>query len=301
MLQKNKIVSKSDTALKILMGLFLLVLSVLCVIPFLYVIGSSFQTQKDIMLNGYKIIPKDFTLETYKMIIETPTRLLNAYKVTILITIVGTIGGLWVMSTYAYVISRRSYPYRKILSFLIFFTMLFSGGLVPSYILMTRWLGLSDNYLALILPLMCSAWNIMLMKGFFQDIPETLIEAARIDGAGELRTFVSIVIPISKPAFATIGLFLVLGYWNSWYQSLLYIESSNKVTLQYMLMTIMNNIELLNSAEAQQYGIAVQGATPPTLGARMAMCVLATGPVVFVFLYFQKYFVSGLTVGSIKG
>ncbi len=301
MKQRNGIISKSDMALKFLMHIFLGVLALLCIIPFLYVIGSSFQTQSDIMANGYKIIPTNATLDTYKMILESPKRLIDAYTVTILTTIVGTIGGLWIMSTYAYVISRRNYRYRKVLSFLIFFTMLFSGGLVPNYILMTRWLGLKDSYLALILPLMCSAWNILLMKGFFQDIPESLIEAAKIDGASELKIFVRIVCPISKPAFATIGLFLLLGYWNSWYQSLLYIETPSKVTLQYMLMTIMNNIELLNSAEAQQYGMAVQGATAPTLGARMAMCVLAVGPIVFVFLFFQKYFVSGLTVGSVKG
>ena len=301
MKRKEVLLSKRDWALKISMHVFLIVLAVLCVVPFLYVIGSSFQTQGDITANGYKIIPGDATLDTYKMILETPKKLIDAYKVTILITILGTIGGLWIMSTYAYVISRKNYAYRKFLSFLIFFTMLFSGGLVPSYILMTRWLELKDSYLALILPLMCSAWNILLMKGFFQDIPESLIEAAKIDGASELKTFIRIVIPISKPAFATIGLFLVLGYWNSWYQSLLYIESSDKVTLQYMLMTLMKNIELLNSAEAQQYGMAIQGMNAPTLGARMAMCVLAVGPIVFVFLFFQKYFVSGLTVGSVKG
>lgn len=301
MFKKNKLVPKSDVAVKVLMYAFLSVLAFLCIVPFLYVIGSSFQTQSDITANGYKIIPTEPTLDTYKMILESPKRLIDAYAVTIGITVVGTIGGLWIMSTYAYVISRKSYRYRKILSLLIFFTMLFSGGLIPSYILMTRWLGLKDSYLALILPLLCSAWNILLMKGFFQSIPESLIEAAKIDGASELGIFARIVVPISKPAFATIGLFLLLGYWNSWYQSLLYIETPSKVTLQYMLMTIMNNIELLNSAEAQQYGMALQGYEAPTLGARMAMCVLAVGPIVFVFLFFQKYFVSGLTVGSVKG
>ena len=298
----NIISSPSEKVIKIIMHIFLSILALLCIIPFLYVLGSSFQTQNDIMLNGYRIIPKEATFETYRMIFESPDRLVNAYVVTIFTTIVGTIVGLWIMSTYAYVISRRTYRYKNILSFLIFFTMLFSGGLVPSYILMTRWLGLRDNILAVILPGLASAWNIMLMKGFFQDIPESLLEAARIDGASELGVFVRIVCPISKPAFATIGLFLVLGYWNEWYNCLLYIESPDKVTLQYMLMTIMNNVELLNSAEAVQYGIAAQGAvSAPTLGARMAMCVLAAGPMLFVFLFFQKYFVSGLKVGSVKG
>ena len=283
------------------MVVLLTILACLCLIPFLYIIGSSFKTQNDIVLNGYRIIPKSPTLDAYKMVFSSPKRLINAYSVTIFITIIGTIGGLIIMSTYAYVISQKKYRYKKILAFIAFFTMLFHGGLVPTYILISRWLHLRDSILALILPLMCSAWNIMLMKGFFQDVPEALLESARIDGAGELTIFVKIVAPIVKPAFATIGLFLVLGYWNSWYESMLYIETPSMVTLQYLLMSLMKNIELLNSAEAIQYGIVTQATAVPTFAARMAMCVLATGPVVFVFLYFQKYFVSGLKVGAVKG
>lgn len=165
---------------------------------------------------------------------------------------------------------------------------------------MVKWLHLKDNILALIIPGMCSAWNILLMKGFFRDIPESLMESAKMDGGSELVIFSKIVIPISKPVFATIGLFLILGYWNSWYESMLYMDSPNKVSLQYLLVTMMRNIELLNSPEAQQYGMELQGYEAPTLGARMAMAVLATGPIVFVFLALQKYFISGITVGAVK-
>mgnify|MGYP004692880751 CR=1 FL=1 len=292
--------SKSDHTIMAVIYLFLTVLAISCIIPFLYVIGSSFQTQNDILRNGYRIIPKDFTLETYRLIFMAPKKLIDAYLVTIIITIVGTLAGLWVTATYGYVISRKSYSLRNMLSFFVFFTMLFNGGLVPTYILMVKWLHLKDNLLALIIPGMCSAWNILLMKGFFRDIPESLIESAKMDGGSELIIFSKIVIPISKPVFATIGLFLILGYWNSWYESMLYMDSSNKVSLQYLLVTMMRNIELLNSPEAQQYGMVIQGYEAPTLGARMAMAVLATGPIVFVFLTLQKYFISGITVGAVK-
>ncbi len=292
--------SKSDHILMAVIYLFLTVLALSCVIPFLYVIGSSFQTQGDIIRNGYRIIPKEFTLETYRLIFESPKKLIDAYVVTIIVTIAGTLAGLWITASYGYVISRKSYGLRNVLSFFIFFTMLFNGGLVPSYILMVKWLHLKDNILALILPGMCSAWNILLMKGFFRDIPESLIESAKMDGGSELVIFSKIVIPISKPVFATIALFLILGYWNSWQPSMLYIDSPNKVTLQYLLVTLMRNIQLLNTIEAQQYGMVMQGYEAPTLGARMAMAVLATGPVLFVFLALQKYFISGITVGAVK-
>jgi putative aldouronate transport system permease protein len=179
--------------------------------------------------------------------------------------------------------------------------MLFNGGLVPSYILISKWLGLKDSIFALIIPGLCGAWNILMMKGFFQSIPTSLIESAKLDGAGEFRIFTGIIIPISKPAFATIGLFFVLAYWNEWYFSMLYIDTSSKVKLQYLLMTILKNVEFLNSPEAMQYGMTNHMVAIPTLSARMAMCVIAAGPILVVFPFFQKYFVKGLTVGAVKG
>ena len=179
--------------------------------------------------------------------------------------------------------------------------MLFSGGMVPSYILVSNWLGLKDNLLALILPLVANAWNILLMKGFFQSIPTALIEAAKIDGASEMCIFTRIVIPISKPAFATIALFYILASWNDWQLSLLYIDSDAKIKLQYLLVKILNNIEFLNSYDAIKYGLIREPISIPTNSARMAMCVLAAGPIVIVFPFFQKYFVKGISVGSVKG
>ena len=205
------------------------------------------------------------------------------------------------MSTCGYVMSRDDFAYKRILGLYVFFTMLFSGGMVPSYILMTRGLGLKDSLLALIIPGMCSAWNILLMKGFFKTIPSSLIESAKLDGAGEFQIFARIIVPISKPAFATVGLLLTLDFWNEWFNSLLYINDPSKVKLQYLLITMLRNVEFLNSPEAQQYGLLTGMETMPTMSVRMAMCVLAAGPILLVFPFFQKYFVKGLTVGAVKG
>ncbi|MBR5157467.1 MAG: carbohydrate ABC transporter permease [Clostridia bacterium] len=283
------------------MHVLLIILSVCCLYPFLVILGSSFQSQEEIMRSGYRMLPAEFTLNAYRMLFADPVRLIDAYKVTIITTLIGTICGLAFVSSCGYVMSRKDYAYRKILSFYVFFTMLFNGGLVPTYILISRWLELKDNIFALILPGVCSAWNILLMKGFFMGVPTELIESAKLDGLGEFSAFVRIVMPISKPAFATVGLLLLLNYWNEWYFSMLYIESPEKVKLQYLLMSIMKNIEYLNSPEALEAGIVSNGQSMPTLSARMAMCIAVAGPILVVFPFFQKYFVKGMTVGAVKG
>lgn len=281
--------------------LVLIILAFTCLYPFLIILGSSFQSESEIMTRGYAVLPQKPTLEAYTVIFGNPQSLLTSYGITILTTAITTLLGLAVVSTYGYVVARKDYPYRRALSFFAFFTMLFNGGMVPSYILISNWLGLKDSMLALILPLVCSAWYILMMKGFFQTIPTALIESAKIDGAGELRIFLTIVVPISKPAFATIGLFYVLAAWNDWWLSLLYIENENLFKLQYLLMKVLNNIEFLNSYDAIRYGV-VNGSTQlPTYSVRMAMCILAAGPILVVFPFFQKYFVRGITVGAVKG
>ena len=291
-----------DRILHIVFHLIMIFLAFMCVYPFLVIIGSSFASQESIVNHGYRILPDPISLDAYKSIFANPTQIINAYKVTIFVTVVQTLGGLALTSTYGYVLSRKDYPYKRVLSFYIFFTMLFNGGLVPSYILISNWLGLQDSIWALIIPGMCSAWNVLLMKGFFQSIPTALIESAKIDGAGEFRIFMQIIMPLSKPAFATLGLLMALGGWNAWYSSLLYITSENKVMLQYLLMKIMKNIEFMQSAEGQQLmGTVGTQIQIPSQALRMAMCVLATGPILVVFPFFQKYFTKGLTVGSVKG
>ena len=299
MIKKRSKVSCSGE--KIAVHLALMIFSALCLFPFLIILGSSFETQSQIMKTGYTAIPKAFSTEAYKAIFVNPKKLLDAYFVTISTSALTTIIGLLLQATFAYVISRRDYPYRKQLTFFAFFTMLFNGGLVPSYILISSWLGMKDSLWALILPGAAGAWYIMMLRTFFMSIPTSLIESAKLDGASELMIFFRIIVPLSKPALACIALFLLFTSWNAWYPSLLYIESENKVQLQYLLMSIMKNIEFLNSAEATQLGVNAAFTAPPTLNARMAMCVLAMGPIVIVFPFFQKYFVKGITVGSVKG
>lgn len=269
--------------------------------PFLIIVGSSFQTQNDIMLHGYRVIPNEASLAAYKMILKDPSTILNAYKITVMTTAIGTFLGLFVTASCGYVMSRKSYRYRNFLAFYMFVPMLFSGGMVAGYIWMTKGLGLKNSLFAMILPYVCSAWNILLMRNYMVSVPDGVVESAKIDGASELRIFFRIVIPMSTPAIATIGLMFLLQYWNDWYLPMLYIEDSNLVNLQYLLQKMLKNMDFLNSAEAISYGLVSGSTEIPTAGARMAMCILAAGPMLVVFPFFQKYFVKGLVVGSIKG
>lgn len=279
----------------------LTLLSAACLYPFLIILSSSFQSQETIMNYGYRLFANSYTISAYKMIFANPMALINGYKVTVFVTVVTVLIGTTVTAMCGYVMARQDYAYKKILSYYVFFCMLFSGGMVPLYILISRWLGLRDSIWSLILPCCCSAWNLLLMKGFFANTPKELIESGKLDGASELRIFVQIIVPISTPGIATIALFLMLGAWNDYMHSLLYIETDAKYPLQYLLMKLMSNIEFLNSEEALQYGAVQAGTEIPSLAARMAMCILATGPIVIAFPFFQKYFVRGLTVGSVKG
>ena len=298
----NKIKNTDEKMMKVVSHVLLIVLCVFCVGSFLLVLGSSFQSESEIQKIGYRMSPHEFSLEAYKAVFMSPGMILDSYMVTIITTVVGTIIGLCISASAGYVISRKNYRYRKILSFFIFFTMLFNGGLVPTYILMTQWLHLKKTIWALILPLVVNAWYIILMRGFFQGIPDSIMEAARIDGASELRIFFGIVLPLSKPVLATIALFYALAYWNDWYQSLLYIDNQKLYKLQYLLMQILKKSQFLNSAAGQAVmGTGASTADMPTLNLRMAMCVVAVGPLLIAFPFFQKYFVKGITVGSVKG
>ena len=286
---------------KIFIYLALILTAVICVYPFLVVLGSSFQSQEEIMTIGYKAFPKVFTLDAYKSIFSSPQKIIDSYVITIAVSLIVTLVGTWMTATMGYVVSRHDYKYRRVLSFFIFFTMMFNGGLVPTYILISNWLNLKDTIWALIFPILMTAWNIMLMKGFFSAIPMALIESAKLDGASEMRTFIQIIIPISTPAFATVALFTLLAAWNSWMPSMLYTENSKLFTLQYVLQQVMNNISFLNSEAAMQYGMVKESTVIPTYSIRMAMCIVTTGPVLVVFPFFQRFFTQGLTVGSLKG
>ena len=279
--------------------IFFILFSLACVIPLLAIIAISFSDEQMILEYGYRLIPVKVSLQAYSLVFRYPAKLLNAYKISIIVTVLGTLCGLYVQATMAYVLSRRSYKYRNFLAFYMFFTMLFSGGLIPSYILITRYLHMGDTIWVLFVPGLVSAWNIILLRTFFQGIPESLVESAKIDGAKELRIFFSIMVPLSKPSLATIALFISIGLWNDWWNALIYIRSSNLVPLQYLLHKFIMENEFLKQNAQQMPGVDLKSLPSETY--RMAMCILAAGPMLFAYPFFQKYFVRGLTIGGVKG
>lgn len=280
--------------------LFILV-ALAMVVPFLLVVAISFTKEQAIIEYGYQLIPKALSLDAYRYILESPVILVRAYWVTILSTVVGTICSLALTSTMAYVISRRDYRYYRQTTFYVFFTMMFHGGLVPSYILITQYLHLKDTLWALILPGMLTPFYILIMKGFIGEIPRELIESSKVDGAGEWRIYFKIILPLSTPALATLGLFISFNYWNSWFPALLYINDENLVPIQLLLTRMMNTINFLTTSTQFISGLSIDTSKFPNLSARMALTVLAAGPMMFIFPFFQRYFVKGLTVGSLKG
>ena len=242
----------------------LLLFAALCIIPFIAVLSISFSSEMDIAKQGYSLLPRNFSTTAYEFILKNPITILRSYGVTIGVCVVGTGISLLLTSLCAYPLSRRDFRFRGPISFYVFFTMLFSGGLVPSYIWVTNSLHLGDSFWVLFLPTAVSAWYLLLMRTFFQSIPFEIIESATIDGASEWRIYRSMILPLSKPALATVGLFTVLGYWNDWFYGLLYIENQNLVTLQYMLYRIMGNIQELQRAIAAGMGNASLTANLPS-------------------------------------
>lgn len=291
---------KSRLISLIIISIILTLFAVTCIIPIFAVLSISLSDEMDILRHGYKLIPKKISLTAYEYIFKVPKQILQGYFISLSVTGVGTVLSLFVIAMIAYPLSRRDYKYRNPLAFYIFFTMLFNGGLVPWYILIVRYLHLKDTWWVLVLPYLVAPWFVLLLKTFFQQIPISIIESAKLDGASELRTFFTIVVPLSKPALAAIGLFILLRYWNDWWLPLLYIESENMVPLQYMLHRMMANIQFLTQ-QLRTTQMTIDISKLPNESARMAMCILAAGPMLFIFPFFQKYFVKGLTVGAIKG
>jgi len=286
---------------KIIINIFFIFISFGCVLPLLLILAASFSDPVALTLNGYSLIPAKISLKAYEYIFKSPGQLISSYMVTITVTTLGTVFSLLCTSTLSYVIARRDFKLHGFFSFLILFTLLFNGGMVPSYIIITRYYHLKNTLFALILPYLIIPWHVFLMKGFFADIPTSLIEAAKIDGARETYIFFKIIVPVSKPAFATIGLFCAFTYWNDWWLSLLYIDNARLSSLQFYLYRIMNNIQFLTMALRQGINVNINLADLPDETARMALCILAAGPMLFVFPFFQKHFIRGLTLGSVKG
>jgi multiple sugar transport system permease protein/putative aldouronate transport system permease protein len=295
---RNKIKhTKQDLILEAFSYLFIILFCLFCLLPFIMVISSSFENELVIAREGFALWPRQFTTEAYKMIFKT-NPIYNAYGVTLFITVVGTVISMLFTITMAYPLAQKKLKFKTPIIYYVFITMLFSGGLVPTYLLISKYLHMRDNIWVLILPTAFSSWNMFLMRNFFKNIPDELSESAYIDGANDMIILFKIILPVAVPGIATISLFYALGYWNTWYNAMLYIDNSKMYPLQYYIMSISRNIEAMKEM-ASQTGQALSNV--PAVTIRMATAVVTIGPIVFVYPYVQKYFTAGLTVGAIKG
>ena len=279
--------------------LLILIFCFLCVTPFLVAVSASFSDERTLLRNGYGFLPQDFTTAAYEMLFST-SQIFDSYKVSIFVTIVGTLLSMVVTAMMAYPLSVKKLKYRGKISFFAYFTMLFNGGLVPTYMLISKYLGLRNTVWVMILPVLVNPWNLFLLRNFFSAIPAELHESARIDGANDVRILWQIILPVSLPAIATVSLFYGVAYWNSWYNAMLYIEDSTLFPLQYLIMRMMRNIELMKQM-AGQAGVVVDMASMPSTTTRMATAIVTIGPIIIAYPFAQKYFTSGLIVGSVKG
>lgn len=278
----------------------LTVMVTLTLLPILLIIIASFTKESALLQNGYSFLPKEWSLDAYYYIIKQGSVILRAYGVSVLVTVVGTVASVLITTTLAYPMARQSFPYRNALSFFVFFTMLFSGGIVPSYIMWTNYFHIKNTIWALIVPnYLVSAFNVILVKNFYSNnIPASLIEAAQLDGATEMQIFRKLVFPMARPVVATISLFTGLCYWNDWTNGLYYVDNQKLYSIQLLLMKIMNNIEALK-ANANLMGAGA--VSLPGTSVRMAIAFIGILPILIVYPFVQKYLVEGVVIGAVKG
>lgn len=294
--------NKIKKSTNVLFNVILTILSLLSVIPFIFVIIISFTDEEALAMNGYRFIPEKWSLYAYEYIVSAGENILRSYGVTILVTVVGTLIGLLLTGTYAYALSRKTYAFRSFFTKVITVPMLFSGGMIANYLVMTKVLMLKNTIWALILPLCMNSFNVIVLRTFFKtSIPDSVVESAKIDGASEWKLFFRIVIPMAMPGLATIGLFLTLGYWNDWFNTLMYIDNKDWIPLQFLLMQIQNSIDWLASNKSMMGVDGIQAAANlPKETIKMAIVVISTLPIIFAYPFFQRYFVNGLTIGAVK-
>lgn len=292
---------KSDRNFQILTHVILGIFSFLCLFPFVLMIISSFTSETSITIYGYSVFPKEWSLEAYRYIIREGKQICRAYLTTAGVTLAGTVIGLYMTMTIAYLLSRRDLPGRRFLNFFVVFTMLYNGGLVPTYIMYTNYFHIKNTYFALLIPtLMMNAFYIMITRSYISSsIPEELIEASRIDGASEIGTFARVVVPLSKPIVVTLVLFIGIAYWNDWLNGMYYLTEAKYFSIQNILNKMLNNVNFLaaNSAVAQQAG----NVSVPSITIRMAIAMVGILPIIVVYPFLQKYFVKGITLGAVKG
>lgn len=286
-------------AFDVIKYILLTITSLLCVLPFVLIVSGSITSNETILREGYSILPRDISFDAYSTIFKAPKDILQAYKITIYYTAVGTLTGLAVIVLTAYVISRKEFKYRNVVSFLIYFTSIFGGGLVAWYLMYTNILGLKGTTFAIWFPAIMSPFLVILMRTFITgSVPDAIVESAKIDGAGHGTILTRIVLPVLGPGLATVGLFLALGYWNDWYRSSMFSTDSSTWELQFYLYNMLNASQALK-AMSQASSVPMDSMPGQTM--KLAMAVVATGPVLIFYPFVQRYFVTGITIGAVKG
>ncbi len=281
----------------------MIIWTVIIILPFLLLFMSSITKESSLVANGYSFFPEEFSLESYKYILRSGETILRSYGISILVTAIGTPVGVALAAMMAYPLSIKQLPGRNILMFFVFFTMLFSGGIVPSYIMWSNTFHIKDTIFAQLLPnLLMSAWNVMMIRTYFStSIPDALYEAAEIDGASQFRIFRTVAIPLGKPILVTIGTFVGLGYWNDWNNGLYYIQRDKSLyNVQNLLNQMVQDIQYL-ATSANNSSMAAAQASLPATGIQMAIAFVAILPIMLIFPFFQKYYAKGIAVGAVKG
>lgn len=291
--------NKKERTYQIVLCLIFTVICALIIFPFWLIVSASLSSASQLAKEGYQMIPRPVDFSAYKVVFENPEQVLRAYWVTFVFSVATMALGVLFMAMIAYPLSRKSLRGRGAINFYLYFTMLFSGGLVPTYIVISSMLHLNNTMWVYILPALISPWYTFMMRTFFSGIPGEIIESSTIDGASEYKIFFGMILPLSKPVLATVALFMFLGQWNNWYTALIYITRQELYSLQYLLQSIMENINMLK--QNPQMASMMEKSDIPSETVQMAMAVVVAGPALIIFPFFQKYFVKGLTVGSVKG
>lgn len=285
-----------------LLNILFIIFTLVCILPIVFVIIISFTNEQELLVSGYTFFPKEISFDAYTYVVAAGDVIWRAYGVSIFVTIVGTILSLLIICMYAYPLSRSSFRYKTQFAFLAYFTMIFGGGLVPWYIVYTTVVPIKNSIWIMIIPYLMNAWYVIIMRTFYKTtVHESIIESAKIDGAGEFRTFFVVVLPLCRAGLATIGLFCTLNYWNDWYLPLVFVNDAKLYNIQYFMYQTLQTIQFLatSSTSFSNAGLAMQSL--PSEGARMAIAVLSIGPIILAYPFFQRYFVKGLTVGAVKG
>jgi len=291
--------SKKDRWVVIVAYIFVALFALICLYPLLLTVTVSFTPERLIAADGFRLIPKEFSLDTYVYIFShSGTRIFQSYAVTIAITVFGTLGSMLVTCLLSYAISLKELRYRNVIAFICNFTSIFSAGLVPWYVVCVNWYGLRDNLLALILPGMFSVWNMFLMRTYFNAISQSLYDASKIDGAGHWTIFFKIALPLSKTALLTVGLMYTLGYWNNWWNALMFINNRDLYPLQYYLYSIVSNVNAISSGRIPAGAAATIRLPSETV--KMAVTIITIGPIIFLYPFIQRYFVRGIMTGAVK-